>query len=345
MVMRKFWIFLFIVTLAACKSPAVVGKSGSKQPDWINGESFDYPHSAYIVGKGSASNRETAKTRALANLSKTFESKIREETRTLTDIQSKNVNGKESFTKDIRLLQDVTIETDKVLEGARIAESWLDKSVQEHYAFAILKRSQAGKNIRQQINILDQSTTSELKRARSHTDKLLSMAAMNQAFKHQLQRQTLQKTLKVIDLKGVGKPSNWNLADMRGELETQLQALKISSEISSSDLTQLDRLLKGAMSKAGFPAANSNAADFKMIASSRVTDVGRRSGWYWVRGKITVKLVEAASGKVRGTYTWSFKTSADSKAVAVSRLMTKADKAMKGDMKKVILDFATSVGS
>lgn len=342
--MRKFWILIFVIALAACKSQAVVGKSGERQPDWVNGESFDYPHSTYIVGKGSASNRETAKTRALANLSKTFEAKIQEESRTLTDIKSNNVNGKESFTKDISYLQDITVETDKVLEGARIAESWLDKSVQEHYAFAVLKRSQAGKNIRQQIDVLDQSTATEINRAKSNSDKLLAMAAMNQAFNHQLQRQTLQKTLKVIDLKGVGKPSKWNLADLRGDLENQLLALKIGSEISSSDLNQMARLLKGAMSKAGFPAAGA-AADFKMIASSRLTDVGRRSGWYWMRGKITIKLVEAASSKVRGTHTWSFKTSADSKAVAISRLVTKADKEMKNDMKSVILDFATSVGN
>jgi hypothetical protein len=343
MAMRKIWIFIFVVALVACKSQAVVGKSGGQQPDWVNGESRGYPHGAYIVGKGSASDRETANTRALASLSKTFEAKIQEESRTLTDIKSKNINGKESFTKDIRYLQDITIETDKVLEGARIAESWLDKSVQEHYAFAVLKRSQAGKNIRQQISVLDKSTMSELNRADSNSDKLLAMAAMNQAFKHQVQRQVLQKTLKVIDLKGVGQPSKWNLADMRGDLENHLLALKIGSEVSSSDLTQLGRLLKGAMSKAGFPAAT-HQADFKMVASSKLIDVGRRSGWYWVRGKITIKLVEAVSGKVRGTHTWSFKTSADSKSVAVSRLVTKADKAMKADMKSVILDFAISVG-
>lgn len=341
--MRKFLVFMFVVALTACKSQAVVG-GNSKQPDWVNGEGFDYPHSAYIVGKGSASNRETAKTRALANLSKTFEAKIKEESRTLTDIKSNNVNGKESFTKDIRFLQDISVETDKVLEGARIAENWLDSSVQEHYALAVLKRSQASKNIHQQINELDQATASELNRSKSIADKLLAMAAMNQAFKLQLQRQTLQKTLKVIDLKGVGKPAKWNLADMRGELENKFLALKIGSKTSSSDLTQLNRLISGAMSKAGFPATKGNA-DFTMVASSKVTDVGRRQGWYWVRGKITVKLVEATSGKVRGTYTWSFKTSADSKEVAVSRLVTKADKALKGDMKKVILDFATSVGS
>ena len=236
MIMRKIWIFMFIVALAACKSPAVIGESSGKRPSWVNGESFDYPHSAYITGKGSASSRETAKTRALANLSKTFEAKIREESRTLTDIKSNNVNGKESFTKDIQFLQDVTVETDKVLEGARIAESWKDSSVQEHYAFAVLKRSQAGKNIRQQIDVLDKSTASELNRSKSVGDKLLAMAAMNQAFKLQINRQTLQKTLKVIDLKGVGKPAKWNLADMRGALENKFLALKIASETSSTEL-------------------------------------------------------------------------------------------------------------
>lgn len=345
MVMRKFWLVLFIIALTACKSQAVVSKGSSgKQPDWVNGDSFNYPHSAYIVGKASASNRETAKNRALANLSKTFELKIQEESKTLSDVRSRVVNGKESYTKDSRLTQNIKIETDKVLEGARVAELWQDKKLFEFHALAVLERSQAGRNIRQQMSKLDQATRSELKRARSNTDKLLAMAAMNQAFKQQLERQSLQKTLKIIDLKGVGKPSSWNLADMRAELESQLLALKISNQIDSSDLSQLNRLIKGAMSKAGFPAVN-GVADYKLVASSQLTDVGMRSGWYWVRGKITVKLTEAGNGKVRGTHTWSFKTSANSKDVAVSRLVTKADKVMKNDMKKVILDFATSVGS
>ncbi|MDH5517804.1 MAG: LPP20 family lipoprotein [Gammaproteobacteria bacterium] len=343
--MRKFWVIIFVIALTACKSQAVVSKSGDgKQPDWVNGDSFNYPHSAYIVGKASASNRETAKNRALANLSKTFELKIQEESKTLSDVQSQVVNGKESYSKDTRLTQNIKIETDKVLEGARVAELWEDKKVFEFHALAVLERSQAGRNIRQQITELDQSTRSELKRARSNSDKLLAMAAMNQAFKQQLERQTLQKTLKIIDLKGVGNPSEWNLSDMRAELESQLLALKITDQVESSDLTQLSRLVKGAMSKAGFPAVK-GAADYKLLASAELTDVGMRSGWYWVRASITVKLTEAASGKVRGTHSWSFKTSANSKEVAVTRLVTKADNAMKNDMKDVILDFATSVGS
>ena len=343
--LRKISVVIFIIALAACKSQAVVGKGNDgKQPDWVNGDSFDYPHSAYIVGKASASDRETAKNRALANLSKTFELKIQEESKTVLDVNSSVVNGKENYKKDTRLTQNITIETDKVLEGARVAETWTDKKVLEHHALAVLERTQAGRNIRQQISELDKSTESELHRAKSNNDKLLSMAAMNQAFQLQLQRQTLQKTLKVIDLKGVGKPSAWNLSELRGELENQLLALKIKGEVSSSDLTQLPLLLKGAMSKAGFPAVN-GGADYKLVASSQLTDVGMRAGWYWVRGKITVNLLESNSGKVRGSHTWSFKTSANSKDVAVSRLVTKADNSMKNDLKQVILEFATSVGS
>lgn len=347
MKMRKILILLFVVTLVACKSQGTVQKGGvvsGKQPAWVTTESFDYQHKDYIVGKGSASNLETAKNRALANLSKTFELKIQEESKTVLDVQSKIINGKENYSKDTRLSQNITIETDKVLEGARVAETWFNKPVLEYHALAVLKRSQAGRNIRQQIDELDQSTQSELTRAKSGNDKLLAMAAMNQAYSLQLQRQTLQKTLKVIDLKGVGKPAKWNLADLRGDLENQLLALKISGNVSSTEIKQLGRLLKGSMSRAGFPAVNGKA-DFVLEASSTLTDVGRRAGWYWVRGKITVKLVERNSRKVRGTHTWSFKSSADSKSVAVSRLVTKADKAMKADMKNVILEFATSVGS
>lgn len=325
MFIRRIWILLAFA-LVACNPQAIASKQdkGSRPPAWINGESIDYPNSNYLTASGSASSAEVAKNRALANLSKIFEAKIKAESNTLSDVKTQVTNGKENYTKDTRVVQNISVATDKVLDGVRIAETWLDSSVQEYHALAVLERSQAGRNIRQQIGELDQSTETELARAAAASDKLLAMAALNQAYQLQFNRQALQRTLKVIDLKGVGKPSQWNLADLRGQLENNLLSLKIAADIEDDATGNLKRLVRGAMSQAGFPAVN-GVADFSIKANLQTTDVGLRQGWYWMRGKVNIKLVEAATGKVRGTHTWELKVSANSRDVAMSRLISKAD--------------------
>ena len=342
--MRIFWL-LMTVSLVACNTGGKIksaSASSDRKPGWISGENADYPSRLYITGTGSASSLEVAKNRARANLSKVFEAKIKAQTESMEDIKTKIRNGKETFTKDINVLEKINISTDEVLEGTRIAETWKDKSVFEYYALAVLERSQAGKNIRQQIDALDAATETDLARSQSAGDQLLAMAAVDKAYRSQLERQVLQRTLKIIDLKGVGKPAKWNLADLRAKLENTLLAMKISVEANGD--AKLAQLVKGAMSKAGFPASNGQG-DFRLVSTMNTVDVGMRQGWYWLRGKITVKLIEAASGKVRGTHSWNLKVSANSKGVALSRLMTKADKQMKKDLKNIVLKFATAVGS
>ena len=333
---------LVLFLIAGCKSGAVSTKQ--KRPDWIQGESLEYPHSHYVTGSGSASKLEVAKDRALANLVKTFELKIREESKTLSDVQSTVRDGKESYTKSQRIIQDINIETDKMVEGARVAETWRNPGDKEYHALAVLERSQAGRNIRQQIVELDQSTESEMARAKAASDPLLALAAMDQAYKQQFQRQTLQQTLKVIDLKGVGSPSSWNLADMRGQLENQLLSLRMAADVASDPSGELSQLLRGAMAHAGFPATNGRA-DYKLVGSLQKTDIGWREGWFWVRGKVTIKLVEQSTGKVRGTHSWNFKVSAQQSEVALSRLVSKADSKIKDELKQTILQFATGVGA
>lgn len=339
---RYLWIVPFIL-LSGCIGKNV-NKSPAKMPSWVNGSAVEYPNSMYITGSGSASSLEVAKNRALANLVKTFEVRVREDSKTQTDVQSTTRNGKEDYTKTIRLNQNINLETDKMVEGARIAETWQDKKVQEFYALAVLERSQASKNIRQSIADLDHTTQTEITRSQAASDPLLAMAALDQAYKSQLQRQGLQNMLKVIDLKGVGAPSKWNLADIRGDLENMLLQLRISSQVDQDPTGQLSQLLKGAMANAGFPAVN-GAGDFTLVGTLTKTDLGKSDGWYWVRGNVTVKLVENATGKVRGTHSWSIKVSAQQQPVAHSRLITKAENNLKADLKQLILDFATGVES
>lgn len=311
------------------------------KPDWVEGDAGFYPNSKYMTATGSASKAELAKDRALGNLSKIFEAHIKESSTTKSDTNVSIKNGDESFTKNIHLAQQIQVSTDKIINGARIAETWKDGTVFTYHALAVLDRAQAGNNIKSEMSRLDSETQVELDRSRSQSDVLLSMSALDAAVGLQYERQTLQKTLKVIDTRGKGSPAKWSLAELSGQLENKLQSLKIATAVDNDPVGKLNQLLKSAMGNAGFPAVN-DTSEFTLVANLDVQDLGFRQGWYWLRGKLSIKMVNA-NGKIRGRKQWPLKVSALQHNDAESRLMTQVNKKLNAEIKTTILEFATGV--
>lgn len=311
------------------------------QPDWVEGNAGFYPNEKYMTATGSASNAELAKNRALGNLSKIFETHIKESSTTRSDTNVSIDNGSESFTKKHHLAQQIQVSTDKIINGARIAETWKDSSVFTYHSLAVLDRSQAANNIKSEMSRLDSETQVMLDRSATNADVLFSLSALDKAVALQFERQTLQKTLKVIDTRGKGSPAKWNLAELKSKLENKLQTLEISTAVDNDPIGKLNQSLKSAMGNAGFPAGNGSSV-FTLVANLDVQDLGFRQGWYWLRGKLSVKMVEA-DGRVRGRKQWALKVSALQHNDAESRLMTQVTKKLNADLKPAILEFATGV--
>ena len=319
----------------------VLVASASPKPDWVNGDAGMFPSNQYLSATGSASKAELAKDRALGNISKILELQIKEDSTTLSDTHVNVKDGNESVAKNTRLAQQINIRTEKVIQGARIAEMYHDEQIFTYHALAVLDRKQAGTNIRSEMSRLDQETEAELSRSKSKADPLVSMAALNKAMILQFERETLQKTLKVIDVTGRGRPSQWNMAELRGKFENTLQSLRIVTAVDKDPIGRLGQLLKSSMGNAGFPAAK-GTADFTLVASLDVQDLGFRQGWYWLRGKLSVKLVEA-NGKIRGRKEWPLKVSALQRNDSESRLLTQISKKMDAELRDTMIEFSTGV--
>jgi hypothetical protein len=311
------------------------------KPDWVEGDAGFYPNNQYMTATGSASNAELAKNRALGNLSKIFETHIKESSTTKSDTQVSVRDGAESYSKNTHLSQQIQLRTDKIINGARIAETWQDKTVFTYHSLAVLDRVQAGNNIKSEMSRIDSETQVVLNRAQTQSDVLLSLSALDKAAVLQNERRTLQNMLKVIDTRGKGQPAQWSLAELNGRLENKLQSLKISTAVDNDPIGKLGQLLKSAMGNAGFPAVN-GSSEFTLVANLDVQDLGFRQGWYWLRGKLSVKMVEA-SGKIRGRKQWPLKVSALQHGDAESRLMTQVSKKLDAELKPAILEFSTGV--
>ncbi len=312
-----------------------------KQPDWVEGGSRLFSDELYMTATGSASNAELAKNRALANLSKIFESHIRATTFSKSSTQVVSKNGNKQISGNQSVSQQVQLRTDKIINGVRIAETWKDDQIQVWHSLAVLDRTQASNNIQQEIQRLDFATQVALDQSQLHSDKLLSMSALHKSVLYQSERAALHKMLKVIDIQGRGYPSRWALAELKGRLELKLISLGIAAAVDDDPVGKLDEALKSAMGNAGFPAVDTQSS-YTLVASLYVQDLGFRQGWYWLRAKLSLKVV-SSDGKIRGRKQWFLKVSALKRIDTESRLMTQVDKTLNAELKNAVLQIATGV--
>ena len=171
---------LICILLTGCMQSSV-DMDADDQPDWLNAEPANYPNASYVYATGSASNAEAARDRALGNLAKIFELQIRESSTTTEDVQTHKTEGVESVQSTARIASKVHVHTDKMINGARIAEQWQNPDDLTHYALAVLDRAQAGNNIRSEINRLDRETAFTMANADNREQTLLKVADLQDA--------------------------------------------------------------------------------------------------------------------------------------------------------------------
>jgi hypothetical protein len=339
MLTRSNYTLAIICLLLAGCTQSSVRLDADGQPDWIHGRPSDYPDSSYLSATGSASKVEMAKDRALANLAKIFELQVREDSTTTQDVQTHKSDGIESVQASARIASTVNVYTSKLINGARIAEQWQHPADLTHYALAVLDRAQAGNNVRGEIDRLDREIAFTMTNAETQANELKKVAALQSAIVMQAERNTLQKTLKILDLEGRGKPSSWNLAGMKAQQLRSLQALNMRAIVLGDSVGELDELIQGAMATAGFQSVSGEQA-YTLSASMETQEALRKQGWYWLRGTLKLRLVDP-EGVVLGNKSWPLKVSSQQQNQLYQRMQDEIDKKLKSELKSTILGFAT----
>ena len=331
-------LILLCLLVSGCTQSTGILTTGDK-PDWLSGEPRDYPNASYLYATGSASKAELAKDRALGNLAKIFELQIRESSTTSQDVKSYLADGEETVTSSARIASQVNISTDKMIQGARVAELWQNEDDLAYYALAVLDRSQASANIRDEMSRLDSEISFTMTSVDNQQDPLIKIADLQNAINMQTERTVLQQSLKVIDLQGRGKPSSWNVAALKHQQTQALRSLDMKGVVTEDSIGELESMLHGAMAYAGFK--QSSAVNGYTLSSSMVTeDVLLKAGWYWLRGTLNLQLAKP-DGTVLGNKSWPMKVSAVQQSQLGSRMRAEVDEKLKKELKNSVLEFAT----
>lgn len=335
MMMKKLIPFLLLFLFVA-------GGCASSRPDWTDsGKSEQYPPSHYLTGIGTATDLESAKDRARANLAKVFSANIREVTEDMTRHARKSSGGEEQHINEERVERLISSRSEHVLTGSRIAETWQEQKTNVHYVLAILSRLQAENNLLQEIKRLDAETRIYIKQAQEENDILRKVRAASNAVDAQVARIAYQRNLRIIDASGHGEPSIWQVAKLNRDLEQLLRRVNISPRVTNDTTGTLKISTTAALSTAGFKVSDPKTAEFILEARLDLEDIGYRDKWYWSRGVLQVTLIERATGRERGSARWPLKAAGSNNKDAEQRIATKADLLFKRQLRDTIIKFAT----
>lgn len=320
---------LLLATLSACATH-------STAPDWVSGDSKAYPAAQYLTGHGEADTREAAQDHARADIAKVFQVTVRASTDNVQRV-NREASGASNFEQQSSL--SVSSRTSQVISGIQIAEVWQDPATASYHALAVLPRAQAATALRQQMGELDEATSGHVTQARKETAPFFKVAALARALKTQQERDELQKRLQVVDGSGRGATSEWNSADLQREQQAALRQASIAPRIKGDTSVLTTEMLAGALAQAGFESHPD--ADYTLQGELRVEDLGKRDGWYWVRGNLEITLTERANNKVRGTKLWNVKGNAQDRSGALRRLQAQVDAVLKEELQGAVVEMVT----
>jgi hypothetical protein len=334
---RSLLVPALLLLLVACAS------SGSKQPDWINGTSSQYPEQTYLIGRGQSENRGIAQDRARADLAKIFEVRINEQsTDTVTYQGTTDTEGAQNNQLSSAASREVRTHTKQIIQGIRIAELWQDPESGQYHALAVLNRNQAANDLRQAILQQDRATEREIALAKQQGDLFNQIGHASRALDLQQSRYSEQRMLKIIDPTGIGVPPVYNLAVLQTDRDSLLQRVSIHAQVKNNSITGLDGIVEGAIANAGFTSTPLKQANYLLDTDLQVHSFRDDKGWYWYRGSLQIDLRAASSGKSIGNHRWDIKVSAVNSDTALQRVRDAVNNTLNRELRNVIVAFGSA---
>lgn len=301
-----------------------------EEPEWLDGESAEYPATRYLIGLGQADSAGIARDRARADLAKVFQVRVDEQLSDRTTAE--RTGGKQ--TSESHIERRLSVHTDQVLSGITVPAVWRDDSG-KHHALAVYDRLKAAEKLRAEARSLDGLVEREIVRAREDRDLLARIGAAVRAADAQRTREQVQDVLRVVDVSGIGVPSPYDSARLDSDARALAGRVSFNVTVGLDPTTRLASLIEGSVTQAGFSTASDGQADYRLRGALYVDDV-EADGWHWARGTLSLTLLDQ-SGQVRGSWEWPVKASGRQPELARQRLVQETDRALRKHLQQAIL--------
>ena len=284
-------LFLMISAVAVATASA---DPRNPKPDWVDGQSMEYPNDQFIVGVGVADDRASAEDRARAEIAKVFEANVSVDER-LSASESNN-----QFSQSIA--QDVKTVSSKALEGVQLPEHWQDGATRVYYALAVLDRAKARAAVADKLGAIDKQAQQWKDQLDSGAEKLARAKAGMKLLTLLKARAELNSQMRVIEPSGKGLDSPIDESKARPEAAKAVAALDVSVQLDGPGSDEVETaLIKslgafGLQSRVGSPSKENDIGVSGKIETKALKGDG--TAWKWARSTATVSLRDAHTGKI-----------------------------------------------
>ncbi len=314
------------------KKREAVRVTKGKRPDWIDGESIQYPSSRYLTGVGYDPDRKSSEDKARSEIAKIFFSKIDSRTRSYQDYLQITSKGK-SKTRETFSIEEITkVSTQKVLSGVRISSVYQDTEPEPiFYALAVLDRDQSAKILRDKIQQLDQDIKGLLTRAKGEGNMLAKVKYLKQSIQKHILREAYDAELRIVSPSGTGISSPIHFTEIKSRLESiLLRDFLIGVSVKGSRAVEIQEALVQGLNQQGFSIGEDlSRAKVLIRGAVEIKALDRGSPeWKYVQWRAHFDLVDKVGGSVFGSVNKTGREGHRSLPQAENRAVRKIRKAL-----------------
>jgi hypothetical protein len=258
-----------------------------------------YPPERYLAAQAEGASQEEAKRRALVELSRVFDARVRSET--MDRMGSVVRDGLEEFRQEVTSWVRVT--SDVRLKGARIAASWEEDG--RYGALAVLEKQKAREEFLGRIRALDGRVQGSLAALSGTESRLMRYRTLKEVSRLWVERTVNRSRLTVLGYGTPGAP--YDIEGVFRRLRSTKAGMPVYVETTGEEAGHLRESLVAALGEEGFPVATERErASVVLTGRLDVQGVGiEHPEWQYARATAVVSVLDAEAGLVLGEVTES----------------------------------------
>ena len=330
-VLLSFWIVL---------APLSDGKAlAENKPDWVDGNSAQYPEASYLSGVGFGDSRQGAENSAYGAIARIFKSDIRSVTSEEENFRQTEKGKKIGVDRKVDIQNRTEVSSKKVLEQVRIAERWVDPVSQVQYALAVLDRSKAASSLRQKGDAAEMEAKEWEKRAEKSSNKIEKARALRKAIRAAAAAEEVEADLRVI------QPSRAAMGGLggAGELQHRLSELldqhfRVGVHLRGPHAAAVQDAILAGLHEKGFTSGSEE--DIAINGQVDFQESGPQDPkWHYVRWTAHLTLEEKETGKTFGSVNRSGREGQLSPAEADRKALFSLQTEMDETVGEILLQF------
>lgn len=172
----------------------------AKTPAWVKGQDPAYPPHVYLTGVGVGKDLDGARSNARAEISRVFQTRVQQ---TLQETQTEERTGVgKKWGKAASTQQSAVktrVDTEGLLHGVEIAQTWYDKKSKNHYALAVLNKTKSRAALASDIAQQEEGLRSRQAQANAAVSPLERARYLAQAMRFSQTKDELAARRRILD--------------------------------------------------------------------------------------------------------------------------------------------------